>query len=131
MQGGAEGEYITFMPSIAVNKEGLVAVNWYDRRGLPKSRLVPTEIDLGGRKVTAFNLEANGWNVRLRASLDGGATWLPSVQVNEEPGQGKIEVGHTAGLAASADGRFHAAWIDNRTGQNQLWTAAIEVKSER
>jgi hypothetical protein len=130
MQGGAEGEYITFMPSIAVNNDGAVAVSWYDRRGLQKSKLVPTAFDSRGR-VSAFNLEANGWNVRLRASLDGGATWLPSVQVNEEPGQGRIEVGHTAGLAAGADGRFHAAWIDNRTGKCQLWTAAIEVKSEK
>jgi hypothetical protein len=35
--------------------------------------------------------------------------------------------GDTAGLAASADGTFHALWIDNRTGVQQAWTAAITV----
>ena len=26
-----------------------------------------------------------------------------------------------------ADGRFHAAWIDNRSGVQQVWTAALTV----
>jgi hypothetical protein len=30
--------------------------------------------------------------------------------------------------AAAADGRFHAARIDERTGTNQLWTAAVDVR---
>jgi hypothetical protein len=129
MQGGADGEYITFMPSVAVNKDGVVAVSWYDRRGLPKSMLVPMQVE--GVKPHAYKLVAEGWNVRLRVSLDGGATWLPTVQVNEQPGRGEIDVGHTAGLAAGADGRFHPAWIDNRTGKNQLWTAAVEVRVDK
>jgi hypothetical protein len=31
------------------------------------------------------------------------------------------------GLAAAADGRFHAAWIGDSTGRRQVWTAAVEV----
>ncbi len=31
-----EAGYATFMPSVAVNRQGIVAVCWYDRRGLPK-----------------------------------------------------------------------------------------------
>jgi hypothetical protein len=37
--------------------------------------------------------------------------------------------GDTAGLAADASGIFHAAWVDNRTGVPQLWTATITVPS--
>jgi hypothetical protein len=113
--------FMTFHPSVAVNREGAIAVSWYDRRGLPRAVRVPT-----GRKDT-FNWNTPGWNVRCRASVDGGSTWMPSVQLNERPGQGEPVVGHSAGLAADADGRFHAVWIDNRTGKNQLWTTAITV----
>ena len=50
-----------FMPMVAVNRGGIVAVSWYDRRDNPD------------------NL---GYWPRFSASLDGGATWLPSVRVS-------------------------------------------------
>ena len=50
------------MPTVAVNRDGVVGVAWYDRRDNPD------------------NL---GWWVRFRASLDGGETFLPSVRVSE------------------------------------------------
>jgi hypothetical protein len=112
-----------FMPTVAVNREGVVAVSWYDTRGIPNGR---------------------GWNVRLRASLDGGETWLPAMRVTEQAtdyngkvaakgstfpeGTGLNGPGDTAGMAADADGVFHPLWIDNRTGVRQVWTAAIAVK---
>jgi hypothetical protein len=37
------------------------------------------------------------------------------------------EARHWTGLAAGADGRFHAAWIGDATGTRQVWTAAVEV----
>jgi hypothetical protein len=36
--------------------------------------------------------------------------------------------GDTAGLVADALGIFHAAWVDNRTGVAQLWTATVSVR---
>lgn len=50
------------MPTIAVNADGVVGVMWYDRRN------------------HADNL---GWTARFTASLDGGVTFMPSVQVSE------------------------------------------------
>jgi len=119
-----------FMPEIAVNKDGVVGVTWYDRRDHPD------------------NL---GWDVRFTASVDGGATFLPSVKVSErgtsfpagtsrEPsgwgsqidaGRGSFTFmgGDTAGLAADAAGEFHAVWVDNHTGVPQVWTAAIKLSS--
>lgn len=129
MDADPETVYATFTPSIAVNRDGVIAVSWYDRRGLPKPRMVPTELKMKDRVVSAFKRVTHGWNVRLRVSLDGGATWLPSVELNEQPSQGRVAIGHTAGLAAAADGRFHATWIDDWTGTGQLWGAAVEVRS--
>jgi hypothetical protein len=111
-----EQDYASYLPAIAVNKDGVVAVSWYDRRGLPKG------------KHREF---PPGWNVRLRASLDGGMTWQPSVRVNEKTGKAPYDqVRDTAGLAADAEGNFHPAWIDDRTGKRQMWTAAVKVETK-
>jgi hypothetical protein len=123
-----------FQATVAVNKNGVVGVMWYDRRE---------------------SLSSPGYTVRFRASMDGGVTWLPSVKVSSVehqfgksedwnivahssalPGRGVqvsvtsdrwLNSGHTAGLAADAKGVFHAVWVDNRTGFNQLWTAPVSV----
>ena len=123
-----------FMPEVAVNRNGVVGVAWYDRRGHPD------------------NL---GWDVRFVASSDGGSTFSPSVRLSERgasfpPGTSRerqpqpsrptereqVNVGRnsftfmggdTAGLAADAGGVFHAVWVDNHTGIPQVWTVAISV----
>jgi hypothetical protein len=128
-----------FMPEVAVNRNGVVGAMWYDRREHPD------------------NL---GWDARFAASLDGGASFTPSVRVSQAgasfpPGtsrekrpstparddqerlKAQIDAGRdsfmfmggdTAGLAADASGIFHAAWVDNRTGVPQLWTATVSVR---
>lgn len=127
------------MPTVAVNKDGVVGLLWYDRRDDPNDP---------------------GYSVRFSASLDGGATWSPSVRLSEKPmaftagerptfwtnsrstaprgsfpaGIGAdvrfndwLDAGHTAGLTADAGGRFYAVWVDNRTGLHQLWGSSIDV----
>ncbi len=100
-----------YLPAIAVNRDGVVGVSWYDIRDLPAGR--------------------TGWDVRFRASSDGGKTWLPSVRVSRESsvfeGRGGL-LGDTAGLTADAAGAFHALWVDNRTGIQQVWTARVTVQ---
>lgn len=109
-------DYSAYMPSLAVNKDGVVAVTWYDSRGLPNdpSKSYPP-----------------GCNVRMRLSLDGGASWQPSLQANEQKIQasGK-DLGDTAGIAADLEGNFHPVWIDDRTGTRQVWTAAVTVETK-
>jgi hypothetical protein len=113
------GGYGAYMPSLAVNKDGAVAVSWYDRRDLPGA---------DGPRAPFYG---PGCNVRLRLSLDGGDTWPPSVQVNEQVIRATVwELRDTAGLAADAAGTFHPAWIDDRTGVRQVWTAAVEIEAE-
>ena len=100
------------MPMIIVNNTGVVGLSWYDRRDSPN------------------NLS---YRPRFAASLNGGANWLPSVAVatssNELTAEDRhLNGGDTAGLAADADGVFHLAWIDNRTGVHQVWTATVKVR---
>ena len=134
-----------FMPVVAVNRDGVVGVMWYDRR------------------ESTNNLD---WRTRFTASLDGGETFLPSVNVSEASfthgrddkwavkafgsgggsnwtgakyrgGSLKLQLGlsgsylsggDTAGMAADAGGIFHLFWVDNRTGISQIWTAPVTVR---
>ncbi len=112
-----ENGYGTYMPAIAVNKEGHVAVTWYDRRGLPAAP---------GSRPPFY---APGCNVRIRISVDGGETWQPSVQVNEKAIDASVwDLRDTAGLAADTSGMFHPVWIDDRTGTTQVWTGTIGIE---
>lgn len=118
-----------FMVQLAVNKHGVVGVLWADRRDY------------------ADNLS---YVYRFTASLDGGETWLPSVAVSSAPASWSkgepfslspywglsygvsihkftFTGGDTGGFDAAAHGRFHALWVDNRTGLPQMWTAAVRV----
>jgi hypothetical protein len=108
--GGARVD--AYLPALAVCRAGVVGVTWYDTRDVP-----------GGE----------GWNIRFRASLDGGRTWQPSTRITEVETrtEGHADVpGDTAGLAASERGRFHALWIDGRTRVRQVWTATITVGTD-
>lgn len=133
------------IPAVAVNRNGVVGVSWYDRRD------------------SADNV--GGWYARFAASWDGGETFSPSVRVSEaaqqfrdgQPipimayssggghhrprargGNIRMEIGpqyidylagaDTGGLAADGDGTFHPIWIDNRTGVGQLWTSDVHVE---
>jgi hypothetical protein len=127
-----------FMPTIAVNRDGIVGIIWYDRRD------------------HSDNL---GYDIRFSASLDGGESFLPSVQVSPGGGSalqtkslllrgpwhpyakpdGRVRAkfewnyggdngGDTAGLTCDSDGVFHPVWIDRRFGLPQASTTRITVK---
>src|SRR5262245_28515748 len=119
---GAAGDYRgAFMPAVAINKDGVVGLSWYDTR------------DVAGADP--------GWDVRFAASHDGGKTWGPSVRVSERSSVAtetmrakfgrRTGPGDTAGLAAGADGTFHLLWTDHRTGTPQVWTATATVEGKR
>jgi hypothetical protein len=65
----------------------------------------------------------------MRMSGDGGASWSPSVQLNEKAFQGSVgSLGDTAGLAADSAGNFHPVWIDDQTGKRQVWTTTVKLE---
>jgi BNR repeat-like domain len=123
------------MSELAVNRDGVVGIQWYDRRN-------------SGDDI--------GYTTRFSASLDGGDTWLPSVPIasapnvfggiehwqllpsgaSPKPGDSQkfsilrwewIPSGNTAGLVTDAGGVFHGLWVDDRTGIKQLYTASAAV----
>jgi hypothetical protein len=126
----------SFLPALAVNRNGVLGVMWYDRRDHPD------------------NL---GYDIRFSASLDGGESFLPSVLVSTGGGSalqmkeallrgpllafakadGRAHAGFTwsvhdygsdtAGLACDLDGIFHPLWIDRRSGIQQLSTTRVTV----
>jgi hypothetical protein len=125
-----------WQPAIAVNKDGVVAVTWYDTR----------------------DSVANGkFHQYFAASLDGGETFQPTVRVSSEAsnpkGEGNSQLlpnswvhegvislsfisaasrwgsgGDYMGLAADKDGVFHPFWADARSGTFQIYTAKVKVE---
>jgi hypothetical protein len=83
-------------PVVAVNNAGVVAVAWYDRR----------------------DFEDNiSWNIRFRASMDGGETWAPSVKVTDKASQfGDIAETWVAQPGAAGGGRGRGGADSSRSG---------------
>jgi hypothetical protein len=139
---GANSWPDNFMPTLSVNKEGVVGLVWYDRRD---------------------HNDNLGWTPRFAASVDGGETFEPSLRISEagmsqknarfvdlftssygganrsDGHKGPVEAdisisraewigGDYCGLASDAKGVFHPLWIENRTGVRQVWTTTISVK---
>ncbi len=125
-----------WQPAVAVNKEGVVAVTWFDARDAA---------------------DAKQYHQRMALSADGGETFLPPVQVSSAPShpdgpgnsqlspmvwihKGQISLslisaasrwgsgGDYMGLAADKEGVFHPFWADARSGTFQIYTATVRVE---
>ncbi|HVT59792.1 MAG TPA: sialidase family protein [Thermoanaerobaculia bacterium] len=110
-------------PAIAVNDEGVVGVSWNDRRNDPSESC---------------------YQPFFAASLDGGATFLPNVEVAKEPacpngpnyregtfdpdnpGHRFLNGGDTQGLVGLPGNAFHFAWIGG-PGVLQLWSTVVQL----
>jgi hypothetical protein len=117
-----------YMPTVAVNGDGVVGVSW--------------------RRRKQNDEDAEVW---FAASRDGGVTWLPAARVSapsvevagglvkptlrpEDDGlaptsrpRKHFKGGDTSGLAADAAGTFHLLWSDQRSGIGQTYSAAVRV----
>lgn len=105
---------------VAVNRNGVVGVAWYDARNDPR-----------GYRGT-FRCQ----HIFFTASADGGRTFLPDVRVssaencpdtlgNGEAGRRWVAGGDYFGLATTSDGAFRLLWTDSRDGRYQLRTATV------
>jgi hypothetical protein len=112
-------------PMMAVNREGIVGVSWYDGRS----------------DRAAYKQFLRCQEIYFSASLDGGITFLPEVKVGSKrscplsPNNGDAGIrwpagGDYSGLATDREGRFHLLWSDSRNGVYQLWTATVTVHGE-
>lgn len=143
----ADGGPDMFLPQIAVNRAGVVGATWYDRREDPAGKnhrlRFSASLDGGDTWLASVPVSTHPFVFAheaeyraMSAALGGGRrrTGKPTdtFAVDVFTGPRLYEAGNNgngdyAGIAAGADGRFHAFWIDNRTGVAQLYTAAIGV----
>jgi len=146
---GQDPGFEVFLPQIAVNAQGVVAATWYDRREATNRKdhrlRVSASLDGGDSWLPSVAVSTHPFvfqeNPEWRGTAlargggrrsvgDAGRTDLietmvfPGPRLHEAWNSG---MGDYAAIAAGADGRFHAFWIDNRTGVAQLYTAAVEV----
>jgi hypothetical protein len=102
-----------FQPQMAVASDGVISISFFDTRLDPHHRLV---------------------DVFLAQSIDHGLSFLPNVRVTTQSfdpavgapvnSSGSQFIGDYQGLAA--DNLFvHPFWNDTRTGQQEIFTAAI------
>lgn len=106
-------------PHVAINKDGVIAVSWFDSRDNPESKLC--------------------YSPYIAFSVDGGKTFNKSVKVADKKScvNPKISGENVAnrwpvggdyfGLTATADGRFHIVWPDARSGKFEVMAASASV----
>ncbi len=135
VDGSVPKETIQFQTVVAVNKDGVVGVTWYDTRG---------------------SKDGSQFDEYFAASVDGGRSFLQSVRVSSAssgfrgPGNMRMDPfifdhkeeihlslisavsrwpsgGDYLGLTADKDGVFHPLWADARSGTFQAYTAEVSV----
>ncbi|HEV2348708.1 MAG TPA: sialidase family protein [Terriglobia bacterium] len=116
----AEGRGPSDFATMAVSRGGVVGVLWVQNE--------------------RYEIDPRSYDVWFTASADGGESFSPPIRVSSETSRPETKLnpefsfasgwggGDYIGLAASADGSFHAAWIDARDGAFRLYTARIEVR---
>lgn len=99
-----------FFPSLTVDPTGDVNVVFYDRRNDPKNILV------------------NVYNAR---STNGGRSFEPNIRVTDQSFNPTIDlvggfyIGDYIGITVTAF-RTHPVWTDTRTGNQDIFTAAVK-----
>jgi hypothetical protein len=128
-------------PAIAVNRDGVVAVVWNDRRDDPDARCwqlyAAISIDGGehfrpaqrlSRQRTCTN-EARNWETfGTGFNSDQRGQYLAHIQTGATVPARFPNGGDTQGLIADGTGVFHAAWISGETGVMQLWHTSFQVE---
>ncbi len=74
-----------------------------------------------GKTVVVTAIGMNAGDLVAWRSEDGGVVWTDPVTVNGRPGAAREGL---QDLAAGKAGRFHAAWLDLRSGKTQIWAAS-------
>jgi hypothetical protein len=118
--GGTGRSYVR-NAMIAVNRDGVVGVSWYDGRNeRNRTKQIFQCLDL-----------------YFAASFDGGRTFAPETRVSsasscgDAPANGSAKYrwpagGDYHGLVARDDGAFQVLWADSRDGRYRLRTAILE-----
>jgi len=136
LESNTPGWSSQLQPMIAVNRDGVVAITWFDtRESMSQDRYreyIAVSMDGGvnfssPRAVSSSASFPRGvGNVRFTPfDIDSSATALGlrfGSAFQRWPNGGDY-----MGLAADVAGVFHPFWADARTGTFQLWTASVRL----
>jgi hypothetical protein len=130
-------------PAVAVNKDGIVAVVWNDRRDDPKNVCYQLyyAVSINGGETFLPNVKASDGATCPQAAgnwaLAASTTLDSTVDLSKELPRPTISIlniperwpngGDTQGLVAGSDGVFHSAWINGESGVMQLWSKELAV----
>ena len=122
-----------YQQAVAVNAQGQVAVTWFDTRGNPKGyrQYATISLDGGATFLPAHAISSRASN----PAASGNVVFEPSfteriahkhIGVYFVSGYSRWPMGGDYnGLAAAADGTFHAFWPDGRNNNTEPWTATF------
>ena len=125
MRSGSYAYVAAAQPIVTVNAQGVLLLSWYRFAAGPKGADGKPTI-MHQRYVTA--------------SMDGGKTFLTPVPLASEVTQdlrppyaraaenANGDLGHYMQVDTDPSGTFHHAWLDGRTGKQELWYAPVTVK---
>ncbi len=114
-----DGKGPAYYAALAISPAGLVGVTWIQHE--------------------KYETDPRCYGAYFTVSADGGETFTPPQTVSdavscpdkaknrESAYAGRPRGGDYIGLAAAADGNFHAVWIDARDGAFRAYTARIQV----
>ena len=130
----------SFMATLAVNKDGIVGLSWNDRRENPDNIGYFTRFaaSLDGGESWLPSVRVSEQPARFRQGLEGETISAYATGLDGESGpptiriarSGEFHAGDTAGLRADASGVFHALWVDNRNGRDEVYSAPITVQGK-
>lgn len=116
----AEGRGAGHFAMLAVSQQGVLGVFWIQDEKY--------ESDAGCYRAW-FAASVNGGDSFSLPTPVSDKTSCSDAKLNPEPYfKSRLKGGDYIGLAAAADGSFHAVWIDARDGAFRLYTARIEVR---
>jgi hypothetical protein len=102
--------------TMAVNRDGILAVSWHDRGSDPASTC--------WNVFVAFSADGESFTEPRRISTEPSC---PAAGLNAHTAEWKPLGGDYSGLAAAADGAFHLLWPDSRGQYYELRTAPVRV----
>jgi hypothetical protein len=124
-----------FQPAIAVNKDGVLAITWFDTRNSDSAAQYDEYLAISENGGKSFLRPVRISSQSSFPEGGGNQSLIPSAYMT----QGKLMMDFTSaysrwsnggdymGLAADKDGKFHAFWADSRTRTFQINTAEIRV----
>ena len=126
-----------FQPAVAVNRDGVLGVSWYDTRQAPSRfafhQYFAASFD-GGETFT----EPHRVSGALSEPLGSGNLVPAPITFSGTDGELRLAMisaasrwvngGDYMGLTTSAGGHFHPVWADARSGTYQVYTAEVRIE---